>query len=97
MEGYRTVIVHEPAQVLEAARQAQPVLILMDVHTGQSDTLGVLSEVRADTALGSVPVIMTSGMDHSAECTAAGATKFILKPFQPFDLLDMIGELTRGE
>jgi len=32
-------------------------------------------------------------MDRSAECLAAGADKFVFKPFRPSELLEMIGGL----
>jgi DNA-binding response OmpR family regulator len=70
-----------------------PVLVLMDVHTGRGDTLGVLRELRADDTLKDVSVVMTSGMDRSAECLAAGADDFILKPFSPSELLARVADL----
>jgi DNA-binding response OmpR family regulator len=95
-EGYQAVIVPWPDDVLPTARQVNPVLVLMDIHTGRGDTLGVLKELRADAALKNVLVVMTSGMDRSQECLAIGADAFILKPFSPTDLLKMVGDLITG-
>ena len=95
-EGYQAVIVPWPDDVLPTARQVNPVLILMDVHTGRGDTLGVLKELRADAALKDVLVVMTSGMDRAPECLASGADAFILKPFSPTDLLKKVGDLIAG-
>ena len=93
IEGYQVVLVPCPDDVMPTARQVKPALVLMDVHTGFGDTLSVLQELRADETFHSVPVVMTSGMDHSAECLAAGADTFILKPFRPNELLDLIADL----
>lgn len=95
-EGYQAVTVPWPDDVLPTARQVHPVLILMDVHTGRGNTLGVLKELRADPALKDVLVVMTSGMDRSQECLAAGANAFVLKPFSPTDLLVKVGNLIAG-
>lgn len=93
LEGYQVTVVPWPDDVVPTVRQVMPVLMLMDVHTGRGDTLGVLRELRTDEALNNVLVVMTSGMDRSAECLAAGADDFILKPFSPSELLTKIADL----
>lgn len=95
-EGYEVVVVPWPDDVIPTLHQLWPALVLMDVHTGRGDTLGLLREIRADEALESVLVVMTSGMDRSAECLAAGADDFILKPFSPSELLAKITDLMAG-
>lgn len=95
-EGYEVTVVPWPDDVLPTVRQLMPVLILMDVHTGRGDTLGVLRDIRADEALKRVLVVMTSGMDRSPECLAAGADDFVLKPFSPSELLAKIAGLLSG-
>ena len=95
-EGYQAVIVPRPGDVVPTVRQVKPVLVLMDVHSGQEDTLGVLRDLRADEVLRAVPVVMTSGIDHAAECKAAGADVFILKPFRPSELISMVTDLVAG-
>ena len=96
-EGYKVAVVPWPGDVLPALRQLAPVLVLMDVHTGRGDTLGILREIRADAELNGLLVVMTSGMDRSPECLAAGANDFILKPFSPADLLNKIADLIAGQ
>lgn len=93
-EGYQVVVVTWPDDVVATVRQVKPSLVLMDVHTGRGDTLSVLRELRADDALKDVSVMMISGMDRSAECLAAGAHAFILKPFSPSELLAQVADLT---
>ncbi|RLC63790.1 MAG: response regulator [Chloroflexi bacterium] len=97
LEGYRAVIVLRPDEVVPTARRVKPVLVLMDLHLSRGDTLSVLRELRADETLKAVPVLMTSGMDRSGECLAAGADAFILKPFRPAQLLAMVADLVEGQ
>ena len=93
LEGYRVVIVPRRDDVVPAVRQARPSLVLMDVHVSRGDTLGVLRELRADETLKTTPVVMTSGMDCSAECLVACADAFLLKPFRPSEALTVIADL----
>ena len=90
MEGYRAVVLSRPDDVIPTAREISPALVLMDVHAGEGDTLGIVQALRADTAAKTVPVLMTSGMDRRAECLEAGADAFILKPFRPVELLAVV-------
>jgi len=92
-EGYQVTLVPYPDDVAPTVRQMKPTIVLMDVHTAGGDTLDILRELRADKELKAVSVIMTSGMDRSAECLATGADAFILKPFRPDELITMAADL----
>jgi len=93
LEGYHTEILKDPGGVIDDARRIEPVLILMDVHTGRENTLDTLRALKSDPDLKRIPVVMTSGIDHSEECYTAGAETFILKPFRPSELLQRIDEM----
>jgi len=90
IEGYEGVICPRPEEVLQMIEQAQPDLVLMDVHLAEVDAINILAAIRADRLIGQVPVIMTSGMDVEDKCLAAGASAFMLKPFRPSDLMNLI-------
>ena len=93
LEGYQVAAVTCREDVVPAVHQARPSLVLMDVHVSRGDTLGVLRELRGDETLKTMPVVMTSGMDRSDECLAAGADAFLLKPFRPSEALTVIADL----
>jgi DNA-binding response OmpR family regulator len=92
-EGYQVIVEPNPGNVVPTVRQVKPTLVLMDVHAEHGDTLGVLRELRADEVSKTVPVVMTSGMDRSAECLNAGADAFILKPFRPDELITLVADV----
>ena len=93
LEGYQVELVPRPDDVLPKVRQQKPMLILMDVHSGHGDTFDVLQGLRAEEELKTVPVVMTSGVDHSARCLEDGADAFILKPFRPGELTKLVADL----
>ena len=90
IEGYEGLICSRPADVLRTIEQAQPDLVLMDVHLADVDSINILAAIRINRVISRVPVIMTSGMDVSDKCLAAGASAFILKPFKPSELMSLI-------
>ena len=90
IEGYDGIICPRPDEVLPVARREKPGLILMDVHLADVDAIDILTELKADAALCGLPVVMTSGMDVEDRCLKAGANAFMLKPFKPTELMNVI-------
>ena len=67
-----------------------PNLVLSDIMMPRLDGFGLLSELRADPALGSVPIILLSaraGEEARIEGVTAGADDYITKPFSARELL----------
>lgn len=90
IEGLEVAICSRADEVVRDARKENPDLVLMDVHLAEVDSLGVLRTMKADPTLKSIPVVMVSGMDRSDEFLREGATEFVLKPFRPNKLLEIL-------
>ena len=89
-ENYHVVVESDPDSVISTmyTLEAKPTLILMDVHSEHGDTLPLLREI-----LKTIPIIMASGMDRSIECIDAGADAFLLKPFRPDELIELVAKI----
>ena len=90
LEGFEVQSHPRPDTVCELVRTLRPDACLIDCHLAARDGLAVLREIRADPDLSQVAVIMTSGLDRSAECLRDGANAFVLKPFPPSELIDTV-------
>jgi CheY-like chemotaxis protein len=91
LEGYQVVSVLDKAgDIHENIREEMPDVILMDVHLGNLNGLSIVRELRQQEDLKKIRVIMASGLNMRDECLAAGADEFLLKPYMPDDLLDLI-------
>ncbi len=93
IEGYESLATPSPESVVSTVREARPHAVVMDLHLGATDTLSIVRTLKTDPGLQSIPVIIVSGLDASEECTQAGADAFLLKPYSPSSLLDMIKNL----
>jgi CheY-like chemotaxis protein len=72
---------------------ALPELILLDVNMPVMDGLETLKEIRNDEKLKQIPVVIysTTAMPGYIEATKAlGASKFIIKPSNYFDLCQLL-------
>ena len=92
IEGYEVVAFHGSEELLPAIRRENPDVILLDVNL---KNLGVrcfelLTALREDQDLCRIGVIISSGMNYQEESRTAGADGFIMKPYMPDDLLNLI-------
>jgi CheY-like chemotaxis protein len=94
LDGHEVVKGESVQRFIEQVHQAQPDLILMDVFLQDAEGYDLVRSLRAqeNSSLAQLPVIMTSGMELSYECREAGADAFLLKPYDPDQLLHMINK-----
>ena len=93
MDGFDVTLCPRGGQVMAQARIEKPDLVLMDYHLADVKGLDVLTALRADVEFARLPIVMTSGLDASDECKAAGADEFLVKPFDPGALAPLFSEL----
>jgi CheY-like chemotaxis protein len=90
IEGYQ-VRSYDPKQPIVGQLEKEiPDLILLDVHLGGQDGIQILRALRQAPALGEVHVVMTSGINLTEECLNEGANAFIVKPYMPEHLLEIL-------
>lgn len=81
---------------LEMARSLQPDLLLLDVMMPRLDGLQLCREIRADASLGKSRIVMLSARVQQADREAglaAGADRYLIKPFSTMNLLETVREL----
>ena len=86
LDGFDVSIEPLGANVISSAEKVHPDIFLMDYHLADMDGVDVIRELRKHPDFAKTPIVMTSGLDVSDEAMAAGANKFIVKPFEPGDL-----------
>ncbi|MBN1873456.1 MAG: response regulator [Anaerolineae bacterium] len=98
LEGDEAITISRPEDIIPTVEKEQPALILMDYHLSGGDSLPALTQLKQKgSALAHIPVIVASGMDLRRECEKAGADEFILKPFRPAQLLELIHNITKSQ
>jgi DNA-binding response OmpR family regulator len=87
----------------EAARrhivaEAPPALVLLDSMLPYRDGLSLLGDMRAQPAWATTPVIMLTAKSLERDIVRAleaGAADYVIKPFQPQELLARVRRLVR--
>lgn len=96
MDGFEISVTGRGADVLPLVQQQQPDGILLDYHLSDIDGVEVVRTLRALPEYAALPIVMASGLDVEHEALKAGATRFLLKPYQPDDLTVIFNELLGG-
>ena len=85
-EGHTVTTAENGREALDLLQGELPDVILLDILMPVLDGFAVLDEVKADTRLRDIPVIMISAvdeMDSVVRCIEAGAEDYLPKPFNP--------------
>jgi len=90
MEGYQVVALSIDDDMVEAIHNDRPDVLLMDVHLPNANGLDILDQLRGDDGTKDLKIVMTSGLNLEQECINHGADDFLLKPYMPDDLLQIL-------
>lgn len=93
--GYAIQTVTRGREVLPAARAAEPSLILLDVRLPDLNGYAVLEQLKEDSKLADIPVIVMTGSElindaRRQKVLALGADHLMAKPFSVEELVERI-------
>jgi CheY-like chemotaxis protein len=92
--GFEFIEASDGVEALELAKAHNPDVVVLDLMIPGLSGLDVLAELRQEESGREVPVIVISAWsDARDESFAAGADRFVLKPFVPDDLRAVVEEL----
>lgn len=94
-EGYETKEVHSGKKAVEAFSSYSPFLVLLDLMLPEMDGYQVCSEIRK---ISSVPIIMLTAKGETFDKVLGlelGADDYIVKPFEPKELLARVKAVLR--
>ncbi len=95
-EGYETVVAHDAAGGLAAAREHDPDLIILDLMLPDADGFRVLRELRAEGR--ETPVLVLTALGDESDKVRGlrvGADDYVTKPFGLMELLARVDALLR--
>ena len=91
--GYRVVQGVDGLDAVEVLRTEAPDAIITDINMPRMDGFGLIAQVRADPRHRATPILVLTTESEpglKARARAAGATGWIVKPFDPARLADAL-------
>ncbi|WP_411837096.1 response regulator [Paracoccus sp. ME4] len=94
--GFEVFLAADGVDGVGALSEADPHLIITDINMPRMDGFGLIENVRATGAYAEVPILVLtteSGADLKARARSAGATGWIVKPFEDERLIAVIDKV----
>jgi len=88
--GYKTISAFDGEEALQKARAFKPFAITLDVMLPKKDGWEVLKELKEDTDVKDIPVLVISIIDNKDIGFGLGATDYLSKPVSRIDLLSKL-------
>ncbi len=91
--GYRVLQAVDGVHGLEVLQTEMPRLIITDINMPRMDGFGLIKSVREDRRFLGVPILVLtteSTAEKKEMARRAGATGWIIKPFDPEKLIDIV-------
>jgi two-component system chemotaxis response regulator CheY len=91
--GFDVTEAEDGVKALEALGKAPVDVVITDLNMPNMDGVTLIRRLRADPKLRSLPILMltTEGdANKKAEGKSAGATGWLVKPFDPVKLVDVV-------
>ncbi len=95
-EGLRVVSAENGAEGIRLARELKPALVTLDLLMPQEDGLSVLAALKADPALGAVPVLLLATGDDPQHGLTLGAAGHLVKPVDRDRLAEVLHRFASG-
>ena len=82
-------------EAIEMAQRTRPDVVLLDVMLPGVNGLDVVRRIRSDPALSGIPVLVMTAFSEieAGEAEAAGASRFLAKPFDLHELKAAVRDL----
>jgi two-component system chemotaxis response regulator CheY len=97
--GFKVTTAIDGVDGIRKFYEETPDLVITDVNMPNKDGFGVIADIRSGQQNRSVPVLVLtteSGAALKERARAAGATGWIVKPFEDESLINVIRRLTGG-
>jgi two-component system, chemotaxis family, chemotaxis protein CheY len=91
--GYNVVQAVDGLHGLEILNEAHPHVIITDINMPKLDGFGFIEGVRATERFRIVPILVLtteSDAEKRKRARSAGATGWVVKPFDPVKLIDVV-------
>jgi len=95
LDGFPTNVLRarDGIEALEVARKELPAAVVLEIGLPRLDGWQVLTELKADPATATIPVVIATDVDDRARGLALGAKVYLRKPIRREELVDALQQV----
>lgn len=100
MEGHDVVMAVDGEEALDRVAARAPDLILLDVMMPTLNGWEVAERLKGESATSEIPIVFLSARAMEVDVRRGadlGVQDYVTKPFDPIDLMALVGRLTSAE
>ena len=98
--GYRVVLAADGLQALEKLQEERPSVVLSDIEMPRMDGFDLVRNIRADTQLKDMPIIMITSRiaeKHRVYAQELGVDHYLGKPYPEDELMRLVKQYCSAE
>jgi|TARA_B100002003_G_C13613835_1_gene315380 two-component system alkaline phosphatase synthesis response regulator PhoP len=98
--GYKVVTARDGYECIDKCQKLEPDLLIIDVMMPKLSGFKVVKLLKSDKKLAIMPIMILTARTQEADRKIAidiQANKYITKPFNPDDILQLIKQLLKGK
>lgn len=96
LDGFTVDTAPRASDAVRVATANRPDLFLLDYHLPDMEGTDLVRVLRAEHGFAQTPMVILSGRYVEPEALAAGASAFMLKPYDTTELVSLMRSLTQG-
>lgn len=97
--GYDVITAYDGLDAIDQVNREKPDLVLLDIMMPMIDGFEVCRKIKANPDTNPIPVVMLSAAGHAESVQKGldvGAVDYLVKPFEPEQLLKLIQKIIPG-
>ena len=99
LEGFEVVPAVDGQSALDLVPEVRPDVITLDVVMPRLSGFEVVERLRADRDTAGIPIVVVTGRAQAVDVARAeelGVDAYLTKPFEPAELVEVVGRLGRA-
>jgi CheY-like chemotaxis protein len=100
LEGYDVVLAHHGEEAVRKSLEERPDLVILDIMMPRLDGYQACLQIKEREETKDIPIVFLSAKAQLSDIQrgkATGVEDYVTKPFDPNELLEVIGRLTNSE
>jgi len=94
-KGYRIITTSRSQEALDIVKREKPSVVITDIMMPDMDGWKIMEELKENTRLADIPVVVLSVLDQQVKGFYHGAAAYLNKPLIASDLLETLARIVR--